>query len=142
MSKIIVNRDFNGADDSVFGFQARGTELKDVNPNYLEVLKSLGFVKEFQDGEDVVLDPLDSIPEDESQPFTGEKLEEETPKATEETSGSSTAEPEDIKSALEAASNKDEIRKALASREDIINELSWNKTIANIKEEALKLLDA
>ena len=137
MSKIIVNRDFNGADASVFGFQARGTELKDIDPNYLEVLKNLGFVKEFQDGEDVVLDPLDSIPEDESQPFTGEKLEEEAPKATEETT-----QPEDIKSALEAASNKDEIRKALASREDIINELSWNKSIANIKEEALKLLDA
>lgn len=139
MSRIIVNRDFNGADASVFGFQARGTELKDVDSNYLEVLKNLGFVKEFQDGEDVVLDPLDSIPEDESQPFSGEKVEDVVTASGDEDKEN---EPEDIKSALEAASNKDEIRKALASREDIINELSWNKSIANIKEEALKLLDA
>jgi hypothetical protein len=140
MSKIIVNRDFNGADASVFGFQARGTELKDVNPDYLEVLKNLGFVKEFQDGEDVVLDPIDSIPEDESQPFSGEKVEDVVTASGDEEAGDKPV--ADIKVALEAASTKDEIKKALASREDIINELAWNKSIANIKEEALKLLDA
>jgi hypothetical protein len=139
MSRIIVNRDFNGADASVFGFQARGTELKDVDPNYLEVLKNLGFVKEFQDGENVVLDPLDSIPEDESQPFSGEKVEDVVTASGDENKENKA---EDIKAALEAASTKDEIKKALASREDIINELAWNKSIANIKEEALKLLDA
>jgi hypothetical protein len=139
MSRIIVNRDFNGADASVFGFQARGTELKDVNPDYLEVLKSLGFVKEFQDGEDVVLDPLDSIPEDNSQPFSGEKVEDVVTASGDENKENKA---DDIKAALEAASTKDEIKKALSSREDIINELAWNKSIANIKEEALKLLDA
>lgn len=138
MSKIIVNRDFNGADDSVFGFQARGTELKDVNPDYLEVLKNLGFVKEFQDGEDVVLDPIDSIPEDDSQPFPtadDSYVADQNGDADEDA-------PVDIKAALEAASTKDEIKKALASRQDIIKELSWNKSIANIKEEAQKLLEA
>ena len=138
MSKIIVNRDFNGADASVFGFQARGTELKDIDPNYLEVLKNLGFVKEFQDGEDVVLDPLDNIPEDDSQPFSGEKVEDVVTASGDENKENKV---DDIKAALEAASTKDEIKKALSSREDIINELAWNKSIANIKEEALKLLD-
>lgn len=137
MSRIIVNRDFNGVDDSVFGFQARGTELKEVNPDYLEVLKNLGFVKEFQDGEDVVLDPIDSIPEDDSQPFPTVEESDDSYVADQ-----NEAAPVDIKAALEVASTKDEIKKALASRQDIIKELSWNKSIANIKEEAQKLLEA
>nr|DAX81725.1 MAG TPA: hypothetical protein [Bacteriophage sp.] len=147
MDKVIVVRDFNGSDATLFGFQPRGKVLdsKDIDTSYLEFLIQIEFVKAY-DGQPLP-DEQDETQNDDTQTFTNEgsadvaQADEEQPATQGDDSGITNeyapVEDDEVIAALNKATNKQELKDAVASIEGLADEVKWNTSIAQIREDLI-----
>ena len=148
MDKVIVVRDFNGSDATLFGFQPRGKVIdsKDIDTAYLEFLIQIEFVKAY-DGQSLP-DTQDEVQNDDTQTFTNEGSAEvaqadgeHQPAAQGDDSNITNeyapVEDDEVIAALNKASNKQDLKDAVASIEGLADEVKWNSSIAQIREDLI-----
>ena len=150
MDKVIVLRDFNGSDTTLFGFQPRGKVLDAtvIDKDYLDFLNEISFVKEY-DGTDLP-DSEVEVQNDDTQTFTNEgdvavaePEAEPTPEGddTDITNDYAPVEADEVIDAIQKATNKQELKDAVANVEGLEN-VKWNSSIAQIKSDLIEAYQA
>lgn len=151
MDKVIVLRDFNGSDTTLFGFQPRGKVLDAtvIDKDYLDFLNEISFVKEY-DGTELP-DSTEEVQNDDTQTFTNEgDVAVAEPEAEPIPEGDDTGitndyapvEADEVIDAIQKATNKQELKDAVASVEGLSDLVKWNSSIAQIKADLIESYQA
>lgn len=150
MDKVIVLRDFNGSDTTLFGFQPRGKVLDAtvIDKDYLDFLNEISFVKEY-DGTELP-DSTEEVQNDETQTFANEgdvavaePESEPTPEGDDTgiTNDYAPVEADEVIDAIQKSTNKQELKDAVANVEGLEN-VKWNSSIAQIKADLIEAYQA